>query len=857
MKQKRLIKMCSLVATFGMISSMFATNNILNVNAASVDTEYDLVDLDRKTNGGELVTDGDFEKGGSAWNQGLKKSIATGVSFGDGTKSGKLPENNGNSYIGQIIKVEPNTVYKVKAYVKTDSDDAKVNFCVRTGTESELKANAGNRCFDVPVGGKEWTEVTQTFNSGDNHYAMVQLVKWVEDEKSPAYINAAYIDNVSIVDPNAEDGEDENYDIIWADDFNEESLNMNNWEYELGCIRGHEQQHYVKDSENVFMRDGELVLKVTDRDKEDQYQNPRNENKTVIYNSGSVRTHGKQEFLYGRIEIKAKLPQGQGVFPAFWTLGSDFTLDGDVASDQGYGWARCGEIDIMEFIGGVEGAQTNKRVWQTAHTDDGTSEDNAKLAGQAYTLPSGEDFYNEYHIFGLNWSPNKLEWYVDDQIVCSVDYSDTSVKKNRIAQNALNRPQYIQLNLATGGSWTDAEAGGLSKELAGAEFAIDYVYYGQNEDQKAAAQAYYENAPKLNGVTNLTMYEGQRADLLSNVSTTNGYHVDYSIENGPMFSSKGGLTSVDLVCTGKDDLDSLAKLPAGTYNIHYTAIPNDIEFNSKNVPLGTENYKFARKTATLTILEEPEFPSDFELNGVIGNKLESIALPEGWSWVNPETVIESETGEYEVQFVNGSYSKIVTVTVNAVAVDKTELENTINNAVAEVGKDATYTKASRAALDKAIASARAVFEDADATKEEVANAIQALNNAIANLEKYVDEKDVNDLIEKGNSLVGKTDAYTKDSLNKLSAALADVKSALESGDKEAIQSAYARLNEAIAGLVKNDTTTDPGVTPSDPNSGSNSSTAVKTGDDAAIGTALFVLTMSAAGVVLFKKRKRC
>ena len=67
MKQKRLIKMCSLVATFGMISSMFATNNIVNVNAASVDTEYDLVDLDRKTNGGELVTDGDFEKGGSSF----------------------------------------------------------------------------------------------------------------------------------------------------------------------------------------------------------------------------------------------------------------------------------------------------------------------------------------------------------------------------------------------------------------------------------------------------------------------------------------------------------------------------------------------------------------------------------------------------------------------------------------------------------------------------------------------------------------------------------------------------------------------------------------------------------------------
>lgn len=111
-----------------------------------------------------------------------------------------------------------------------------------------------------------------------------------------------------------------------------------------------------------FMRDGNLVLKATDRAKEDQYKNPRG-NRQVIYNSGSVRTHGKQEFLYGRIEMRAKLPKGRGAFPAFWTLGADFTLDGKINGKQGYGWSRCGEIDIMELLGGYEGEARNKQVW--------------------------------------------------------------------------------------------------------------------------------------------------------------------------------------------------------------------------------------------------------------------------------------------------------------------------------------------------------------------------------------------------------------------------------------------------------------------------------------------------------------
>ncbi|MFR3089264.1 MAG: family 16 glycosylhydrolase, partial [Coprobacillus cateniformis] len=321
-------------------------------------------------------------------------------------------------------------------------------------------------------------------------------------------------------------------------------------------------------------------------------------NRKVIYNSGSVRTHGKKEFLYGRIEMKAKLPKGQGVFPAFWTLGSDFVLDGDINSQQGYGWARCGEIDIMELIGQAgDNSYGNRTVYQTAHTDNNRVTE-TKLAGTAYTI--GENFNNEYHVFGIDWSPNKIEWYVDDEIVQSVDYSHLP-----IAQKALNRPQYIQMNLAMGGNWP----GDVGTGLAGTEFDIDYVYYGQNASQKAAAKAYYETAPHMTGLQNITMVEGEIPDLLKNISVTEGYHVDFSIDDEYMFQSHGGRTECSLRCKGKDDAATLATLPAGKYNIHYTAIPDEVEFETDQwdssllVPLAEKEYKFDRKTMILTIVK--------------------------------------------------------------------------------------------------------------------------------------------------------------------------------------------------------------------------------------------------------------
>ena len=100
--------------------------------------------------------------------------------------------------------------------------------------------------------------------------------------------------------------EDENYNLVWADEFNESELDKKNWGYELGHIRGLEQQHYTNSKDNVYLEDGNLVIKATNRKTEDQYDVTQGDTtRKVIYDSGSVRTHGKQEFLYGRIEIES------------------------------------------------------------------------------------------------------------------------------------------------------------------------------------------------------------------------------------------------------------------------------------------------------------------------------------------------------------------------------------------------------------------------------------------------------------------------------------------------------------------------------------------------------------------------
>ena len=733
----RMITAMTMVSFIGMNTIIKADVNREN----TVSTQYDLVNLNK--NGKNLIKDSGFEQRSNWKTTGDGKFTNYEGAALTGEWCGLLPSNTGNASVYQVVNVKPNTEYIAKAKVLLAQEGATAFFNAKSPDLGSSIEGAEVTISCTKEQEWQYQDIELKFNSGDKSQIGLAVMKWTEDNTSATYKGQVYVDDVQLLEKNS-DGVEESYDIVWADDFNEPQLDLSTWEYELGSIRGIEQQHYVDSEENVFMRQnqegGELVLKATDRPTELQYNNPRDASRRVIYNSGSVRTHGKEEFLYGRIEMRAKLPEGQSVFPAFWTLGSDFTLDGDVNSEQGYGWARCGEIDIMELIGSGEGGAGNKTVYQTIHTQDGTDDGYKKFGGTSYTI--SEDFNDEYHIFGMNWSKGKIEWYVDDQIVATVNYAG-----DPIGEKCLDRPQYIQMNLAMGGAWP----GPIAPGLAGTEYAIDYVYYAQNEQQKADAAEYYSNSPKILGYDDISIYEGD-TDLLSNVAISDNADIDFSVTDSPQFSIKeetatlgNGLTSVDLLCKGKNDLNKLANLPAGEYSLHYTALPKGLKYDSSvsgvEVPSAKENYKFDRKTVNLTI-KERSLQTDLEnselsLDGYVNDTLSTIALPDGWTWDEPETIISENMSEVSVTFNKNGFEKSENVKINVQkSVTLDQLKKSVLEANEYLNQTDEYTSESLEKLQVAIENANTILNDESlATHKNITKAFKAIDEAINGLVK--------------------------------------------------------------------------------------------------------------------------
>ena len=213
------------------------------------------------------------------------------------------------------------------------------------------------------------------------------------------------------------------FKLIWADEFDGTSLDDSKWNYDLGngcpdlCGWGNnEQQHYSNSTENVTVEDG--VLKIIAK---------RDTLGGMLYSSGKIHTQSKGDFRYGRIEASMKLPETQGIWPAFWLLPTKNT----------YGeWPRSGEIDIMELLG----HEPNK-VHGTIHTGLPWN-----FIGESYTLPSST-FADSFHVFSIEWAPNTIRWYVDDILYHEVN-SDILQPWVPFQEDF-----YLIFNIAVGGNW--------------------------------------------------------------------------------------------------------------------------------------------------------------------------------------------------------------------------------------------------------------------------------------------------------------------------------------------------------------------------------------------------------------------
>ncbi|WPR73014.1 glycoside hydrolase family 16 protein [Flavobacterium sp. NG2] len=225
--------------------------------------------------------------------------------------------------------------------------------------------------------------------------------------------------------------------LVWEEDFKTKELNNKNWNIELGdgcpnCGWGNnERQLYT--NENHTLVNGKLVI--TAKKEGDKYSSTR------------ITTKGKKEFQYGYIEAKAKLPIGHGIWPAFWMLGANI--------DQ-VGWPKCGEIDILEYVG-----KEPKMVFTSLHTQD-------SHGNTVNTKKTSIDNIEEgYHLYAIDWTKEKIDFFVDNTLV----YTFNPINKTE-AIWPYNQPFYLIINMAIGGSFGGPE---VDDTIFPQDFCIDYI----------------------------------------------------------------------------------------------------------------------------------------------------------------------------------------------------------------------------------------------------------------------------------------------------------------------------------------------------------------------------------------------
>lgn len=217
-----------------------------------------------------------------------------------------------------------------------------------------------------------------------------------------------------------------NWVLVWADEFSESNgspPNPNNWGFDLGGggWGNNELEYYTKRTNNARIENGHLVIEA----RQENYGG-RN------YTSARLLTQTKWSWTYGRVEARIQIPRGQGIWPAFWMLGTNISS---------VSWPTCGEIDIMENIGREPGM-----VHGTAH---GPGYSGSAGIGGPYALPGNAAFADGFHVFAIEWQTNRIRWFVDDEPYFSLTPNDLPAGSSWVFQ----APQFVLLNVAVGGLW--------------------------------------------------------------------------------------------------------------------------------------------------------------------------------------------------------------------------------------------------------------------------------------------------------------------------------------------------------------------------------------------------------------------
>ncbi len=324
--------------------------------------------------------------------------------------------------------LKPSDLTVVSTVVGTDSNNpngdgsGKVDFTISATNATYYKVLINNETL-------EFTQNTFSYtftNGGTNTYSIIIAAYNGVGSVSITHTVKVYVYKELL--------------LVWQDEFNQDGApNASNWGYNTGTgdngWGNNESQYYTNRLDNAKVENG--VLKITAQ--KEAYQGSQ-------YTSARLLTAGKFDFTYGRIDVRAKLPAGGGVWPAIWMLGSNISS---------VGWPACGEIDIMEYVGNNPG-----KISSAIHT---TSSSGATVNYKAVSITNET---TEFHLYSMVWTAESLTFMLDD--VAFYTYNPTT--KNDQTWPFYNK-QFIILNIAMGGTL----GGTINPNFTSATMEIDYV----------------------------------------------------------------------------------------------------------------------------------------------------------------------------------------------------------------------------------------------------------------------------------------------------------------------------------------------------------------------------------------------
>ncbi len=252
------------------------------------------------------------------------------------------------------------------------------------------------------------------------------------------------------------------WNLVWSDEFNGTSLNRSNWTPEIGTGSGgwgnNELQYYTDRAQNVQVTGGNLVITA----QKESYGG-------MNYTSARIKTQDLKSFTYGKVEARIKLPSGQGLWPAFWMLGSIIST---------VGWPKSGEIDIMERV------NLNPYVNGTVHWDAGGHAEFGRVSGNL-------DF-SQFHVYSIEWDSKYIRWFVDGQ-----QFNEFYIENGTGNTEEFQRPFFLLLNLAVGGNWPGSPNNSTPFP---SQMLVDYVrVYQDTGASNVISDGIYTIASKASG----------------------------------------------------------------------------------------------------------------------------------------------------------------------------------------------------------------------------------------------------------------------------------------------------------------------------------------------------------------------